>query len=170
VGTGEVELQANPAVERTCRGSASFSFEPLCGTPLTLIVRSVAHIPPMQTLYFVAAGLCFALGLVHSVLGERYILIRLFRRTDLPKLFGGTEFTARTLRFAWHLTSVAWWGSAALFCYMARDRLSYASVAGVLAGVFLVSAVVTLVASRGRHLAWPVFLAIGLIALYGSQA
>ena len=124
----------------------------------------------MQSLYFVAAGLCFALGLAHSILGERYILIRLFRRTDLPKLFGGTEFTARTLRFAWHLTTIAWWGAAALFCYMAQGRLSSASVAAVLAGVFLTSAAVTLVASRGRHLAWPVFLAIGVIALYGSRA
>ena len=124
----------------------------------------------MQSLYFIAAGLCFALGLAHSVLGERYILTRLFRRTDLPKLFGGTEFTERTLRFAWHLTSIFWWGAAVIFCYMARDRLTTASVAGVLAGVFLVSGAITLVASRGRHLAWPVFLAIGVIALYGSQA
>ena len=120
----------------------------------------------MQLPYFIAAGLCFALGVAHSVLGERYILIRLFRRGNLPKLFGGTEFTARTLRFAWHLTSVAWWGAAVLFWYMARNRLSLASAAGV----FLVSAAVTLFASRGRHFAWPVFLAIGLIALYGSQA
>jgi hypothetical protein len=124
----------------------------------------------MQSLYFVAAGLCFILGLGHSVLGERYILIRLFRRADLPTLFGGTEFTARTLRFAWHLTSVAWWGSGVIFCYLAQGRLSPTSVAGILSGVFLVSAAVTLVASRGRHLAWLLFLAVGVIAFYGSQA
>ena len=91
----------------------------------------------MQSLYLVAAGLCFALGVAHSILGERYILIRLFRRADLPKLFGGTEFTSRTLRFAWHLTSVAWWGAAALFYYMARDRLSSASVAAGVGGRIL---------------------------------
>jgi hypothetical protein len=124
----------------------------------------------MQTPYFIAAGLCFGLGLAHLMLGERYILIRLFRRADLPRLFGGTEFTVRTPRFAWHLTTVAWWGAAALFCTMARDRLSSASAAGVLAGVFLASAAVTLFASRGRHFAWPIFLAVGIIALYGSQA
>jgi hypothetical protein len=124
----------------------------------------------MPSLYFLAAGLCFAIGLAHSVLGERYILMRLFRRTDLPRLFGGTEFTTRTLRFAWHLTTIAWWGAAGLFCYMARDRLTPASVAGVLAGVFLTSAVVTLVASRGRHFAWPIFLIIGVIALHGAQS
>jgi hypothetical protein len=121
-------------------------------------------------LYLVAALLAFGVGLAHSIMGERYILIRLFRRTDLPKLFGGTEFTIRTLRFAWHLTTVAWWGAAALFFLMAQRPLSSAAVSGVLAGVFLVSAVITLVASRGRHLAWPVFLTIGVIALYGAQA
>src|SRR5471030_961003 len=124
----------------------------------------------MQSLYFVAAGLCFILGLGHSVVGERYILIRLCRRTDLPKLFGSAELTARTLRFAWHLCTVAWWGAGAIFCYMARDRLSPTTVAGVLAGVFLISAVVTFVVSRGRHFAWLFFLAIGVIALYGSKA
>ena len=124
----------------------------------------------MHSLYFFAAGLCFAVGLAHSVLGERYILIRLSRRTDLPRLFGGTEFTMRTLRFAWHVTTIAWWGAAVLFIYMALDRLTVPAVAGVLAGIFLSSGLITLIASRGRHLAWLAFLAIGAIALYGSRA
>jgi hypothetical protein len=121
-------------------------------------------------LYLLAALLCVALGVAHSYLGERFILIRLFRRNDIPKLFGGTEFTIRTLRFAWHLTSVAWWGIGALFFLMAQGPLSSSTVASVIAVVFLLSAGVTLIASRGRHLAWPVFLVVGLIALYGSTA
>src|SRR5450432_3266678 len=112
----------------------------------------------MQSLYFVAASLCFILGLGHSIVGERYILIPLCRRTDLPKLFGSAVLTARTLRFAWHLGTVAWWGAGVLFCYMARDRLSPAIVVGVLAGVFLASAAVAFVVSRGRHFAWLLFL------------
>jgi hypothetical protein len=63
-----------------------------------------------------AAVLMFLLGLAHSVLGERYLLIRLFRRPDLPTLFGGTAFTTQTLRFAWHLTTVIAWGLAAWWC------------------------------------------------------
>ena len=125
---------------------------------------------PLGLLNLLAAGLCIAVGLAHSYLGERYILMRLFRRTDLPRLFGGTEFTLRTLRFAWHLTTVAWWGAGALFFQMSQGPISSASVAAILAFIFLVSAVVTLAASRGRHLAWPVFLVVGLIALYGSKA
>jgi hypothetical protein len=124
---------------------------------------------PLGLLYLLAALLALALGIAHSFLGEKYILIRLFRRDDLPKLFGGTEFTVRTLRFAWHLTSVAWWAAAALFFLLAQGPLSSATVSGVLAAMFLVSGGVTLIASRGRHLAWLAFLAIGFIALYGAQ-
>lgn len=125
---------------------------------------------PLGLLYLLAAALVVALGVAHSFLGEKYILIRLFRRRDLPQLFGGTEFTIRTLRFAWHLTSVAWWGAAALLFLLAQGPLSSAAVSGVLAAVFLVSAAITFIVSRGRHLAWPVLLAIGFIALYGAQA
>src|SRR3954468_15002221 len=122
----------------------------------------------LALLYLLAAALALGIGIAHSFLGEKYILIRLFRRNDLPKLFGGTQFTIRTLRFAWHLTSVAWWGAAALLFLLAQGPLSSSAVSAVLAAVFLASAGVTFIASRGRHLAWPVFLAIGFIALYGA--
>ena len=42
-----------------------------------------------------AAILIVLLGVAHSVLGERYILTRLFRG-ELPKLFGSSEFTLNT--------------------------------------------------------------------------
>ena len=64
----------------------------------------------MTSLLYITAFLTFTIGVAHSVLGERYILIRLFRRNNLPKLFGGPEFTILTLRFAWHITTIAWWG------------------------------------------------------------
>ena len=59
------------------------------------------------------AFLAIFVGLVHSYLGERYILTRLFKR-ELPKLLGSDWFTKRVLRFAWHLTTVAWWGFAVI--------------------------------------------------------
>ena len=74
----------------------------------------------MNTALVCAAGLILALGAVHSILGERYILSRLFRRSDLPRLFGSDLFTRRTLRFAWHLTTLAWLGFAALLLAAAR--------------------------------------------------
>lgn len=104
-----------------------------------------------------ALVLAILLALAHSYLGERYILIRLFRREDLPRLFGGTEFTTRTLRFAWHLTSVAWIGLAAAVVFPQR-------VAEIAAAVFAISGLTALAGSRGRHLAWIAFLVIATLA------
>ena len=122
------------------------------------------------TLLLVAAVLTFAVGMAHSFLGEKYILIRLFRRSDLPKLLGDTTFTVRTLRFAWHLTTVAWCGFGAMLWLGSRDELSAENTLMVLAVTMLVTAVTVLVASRGRHLAWPVFTAIAFAAFYAPSA
>src|SRR5688572_30383941 len=121
-------------------------------------------------LLLLAALLTVAVGVAHSVLGERYILRPLLQRSDLPKVRGSFEFTARTLRFAWHITTIAWFGFAALFWEMAQGHLPHRLPATVLSSVFLASALLTAIASHFRHLAWIVFLAIGLIALYVSQA
>ena len=121
----------------------------------------------MNTPFLTAAGLTVLLGVAHSYLGERYILMRLFRRGDLPKLFGGVEFTQQTLRFAWHLTSVAWMGLAGLLVALALSPDGTGRTqAQVISVTFALSGVLALVGSRGRHLSWVVFLAIaGLVWL-----
>ena len=121
----------------------------------------------MSTLLYVAAILTFVIGIIHSVLGERYILTRLFRRNDLPALFGGPEFTIFTLRFAWHITTIAWWGFASILVLMANESLSFHNTAIALSVTFLATGLTALIASRGRHLSWIVFLTIGSICLYG---
>ncbi|CAN7189838.1 hypothetical protein LJR143_000390 [Pseudoxanthomonas sp. LjRoot143] len=113
-----------------------------------------------------AAALIFLVGLAHSVLGERYILVRLFRRPDLPALFGGTWFTVRTLRFAWHLTTVIAWGLAAMLLQL--DRLPDAAGRGIaitLAITLFLSGLLPLLFTRGRHLAWVVLFAAGVLVL-----
>jgi hypothetical protein len=104
-----------------------------------------------------ALVLAILLAAAHSYLGERYLLIRLFRREDLPKLLGSTEFTTRTLRFAWHLTSIAWIGLAAAVVAPGR-------VAEIAGATFAASGLAALVGSRGRHLAWIVFFGIAALA------
>lgn len=118
-----------------------------------------------DALLMLAAFLTFAVGLAHSYLGEKYILMRLFRRDDLPKLLGDQVFTVRTLRFAWHVTTLAWWGFGAMLWCASRGELTAASALDVLGVTMLVTAATILFASRGRHLAWPVFTAIGIIAM-----
>ncbi len=120
----------------------------------------------MATLAYLAAFLAIALGVAHSVLGEKYILIRLFRRDDLPKLFGSPAFTIRTLRFAWHLTTLAWFGFAALLIHVGRGDLDTAGTLRIIGATFVVSGLLPLLTTRGRHLAWPVFFAIGGLAFW----
>ncbi|HXO22810.1 MAG TPA: hypothetical protein VOA87_23070, partial [Thermoanaerobaculia bacterium] len=74
-----------------------------------------------------------------------------------------------TLRFAWHLTSLAWWSFAALLLvYGARGvREPETAALTVIAVTFLISAIVACVGSRGRHYAWIVFLLIAVAVWLG---
>ncbi len=124
----------------------------------------------MRALLVVAAVLLIVLGIAHSCLGERYILIRLFRRTDLPKLFATQEFTKLTLRFAWHLTTVAWFGLAGLLLFLSLpDGCGVRGQARIVSATFAVSGLVSLVGSRGRHLSWVVFFLIAGLAWFGAS-
>ena len=122
----------------------------------------------MNTAAIIGATLAFGVGVAHSYLGERYILIRLFRRPDLPHLFGSDIFTKRTLRFAWHLTTLAWWGFGALLVLMAQEATT-ATIGVAISATFAATALLTAIGSRGRHLAWPVFLAIAAAAWYATR-
>ena len=115
-----------------------------------------------------AAVLSFLLGLAHSILGERYILTRLFKRDNLPRLFGGTEFTTRTLRFAWHLTTVLWWGFASILWHAASGSISQTFVLQVIGYTSIAGGLLPLIITRGKHLSWLVLFLIGGIALSRS--
>ena len=123
----------------------------------------------MENVLYLAAILTIGIGIAHSYLGERYILTRLFRRDDLPKLFGSADFTIRTLRFAWHITTIAWWGFAAILVLLAHPPLSVSVVGTVIGCTFLAHFAVAISCSRGKHLAWTVFLAIGVFAIYATR-
>ena len=120
----------------------------------------------MATLLYFAAFLSVALGIAHSYLGEKYILIRLFRRENLPKIFGDQEFTKRTLRFAWHITTVAWIGFAALLVHAGREDFTIPGTLRIVGVTAIISGLFPLIFTRGRHLAWVVLFAIGAIALW----
>jgi hypothetical protein len=122
----------------------------------------------MTIMLYIAAFLAFAVGIAHSVLGEGYVLTPLFRHTELPKLFGSPRSMIQVLRFAWHLTTIAWCGFAAILILLATRSVSPHNVLMVLGVTFTLTGAVTFAVSRGRHLAWPVFLVIGGVCLYGS--
>lgn len=109
------------------------------------------------------------IGVAHTYLGERYILVRLFRRDNLPHLFGGEEFTKNTLRFAWHLTSLAWFGFAAILICLANTNVSLVVVGNIIGVTFLLHSFLSLVIAKARHFSWYVFLAIGVITIYAAN-
>src|SRR5690606_15144369 len=120
----------------------------------------------MSPALYSAAFLTVAIAIAHSVLGEKYILTRLFRRKDLPRLSGGTQFTTRTLRFAWHITTVAWVGFAALLVHAGRDDLTVSGMLQIIGLTFVASGVLPLILTKGKHLSWLVLFVIGGIALW----
>jgi hypothetical protein len=116
---------------------------------------------------YIAAGLIAALGLFHSILGEIYIVRRLLRREDLPKLFGGVEFTRGTIRFAWHITTLLALGISVMLVQFAVGAHATAIVAAI-GWTLLACAVLPIVYTRGRHLSWLVFLVSGVACLLWS--
>lgn len=115
----------------------------------------------------VATLLIIAIGIAHSYLGEKYIFVRLFRQ-PLPKLFGNDQFTKQTLRFAWHVTTIAWLGFAALLLTLYLGETSESSVLMTIGVTFAATAITALLGSRGKHLSWVVFGAIAIICITSS--
>ena len=124
----------------------------------------------IDSLLIVGAILTLLIGAAHSYLGERYILVRLFRHSDLPQLYGSDTFPKQTLRFAWHLTTIAWIGLASviLIIVIVPSPGQLSAILKAISLTFFISAVVTLLGSRGRHFAWIVFLSISLLIWVGS--
>ena len=119
---------------------------------------------------YAAAGLITALALAHSWLGERYLLMRLFRRSEhLPPLLGGTDFTKNTLRFAWHLISVMALGFALLLVQISGHAGAPAMVA-LIGAVLFACGLLPLVCTRGRHLSWLGLFAAGGLCLAWAAA
>jgi hypothetical protein len=115
----------------------------------------------------IAIILLLLIGVIHSYLGEKYLLIRLFRRKDLPKLLGSDWFTKRVLRFAWHLTTLAWWGFAAILSVLITPNNDIKNdILLIICVVFASSGILSLCFTRGKHLSWLFFFIIVFAAYY----
>ncbi|WP_426187274.1 hypothetical protein [Microbacterium sp. TWP3-1-2b2] len=115
---------------------------------------------------FAAAALIAFLGIAHSFLGEKHIIGWLLKH-DLPRLFGGTSFTAGTIRFAWHITTVLFLGLAAVLFVIASGAPS-STVLVVIGSTLILSAVLPIWFTRARHISWVVLLVAGVLCLWGA--
>ena len=92
----------------------------------------------------------------------------MYAQFTLPVLRGSDRATKSVMRFAWHLTSVAWWGFAAVLVALASPAANRMEiVAKVIAVTFAIHALITAGSSRGRHYAWIIFGAIAALAWFG---
>lgn len=118
-----------------------------------------------------AALLLVGLALFHSVIGERFLVRRLLRRENLPKLFGGDAFTKATIRYGWHLLTLTVLALALVLVWLAaqppdgRPR----ALVYVLAATLAVGGLWGIVATRGRHLSWVVLVACAALTLIGGR-
>lgn len=109
--------------------------------------------------YFVAAAaVAFAVGLIHSVLGEKLIFSRM-RSSGFVPVEGGAlrERHLRILWATWHLVTVLGWLVAAILIWLslpgassyARSFLPHAILAAL-----LLCALMVFVATKGKHPGW----------------
>lgn len=119
-------------------------------------------------LLLVAAGALAFLGIIHSYLGERYIVSRILALPNLPTLRGSREYMQLLLRWAWHLTSIAWWGTAGTLVALWAGY-GPAAFGAVLAITFAIHGAISFSLSRGRHPAWPFFLLASVAIWLGTH-
>ena len=115
-----------------------------------------------------AALVVAVIGLVHSILGERVVFPRLFALPDLPLLRRDRTYTVAVLRYAWHLTSVAWWAAGALLIVLWWGKGDLRQSVVVVASLLLLTGVTILATCGRRHPGWPLFLIAAAATWYGA--
>jgi hypothetical protein len=117
----------------------------------------------------IAALLVAVIGAVHSYLGETVVFPRLFALPNLPLLRRDRTYTVNVLRYAWHMTSVAWWAGGAILAalWWGRGDLRQ-TVLMIVASMLLFTGLVILATAGRRHPGWPLFLIAAAAAWYGA--
>ncbi len=124
-----------------------------------------------MNLWLLAGGLLLlGAAVAHSLLGEKLVLQRLFRRAD------GAEAQSRrasddptlpaTLRLTWHSLSVTLLGFAGMMFTAAfrSGGLAWPAALRLVAATFLALTVLSLVIARGRHIGWMWYAAAAVAA------
>lgn len=128
----------------------------------------------MNALLLVAAAILFFVAVMHSVLAEWSGDRRLVRRIVHSGLFDAgvaEDLLARQIvRLAWHLTSLAWCGMAAVLAYLSLVEQTRPVVVTIriLAVVFVLHAALSLGITRGRHSSWYLFLIVGTLSFLAT--
>jgi hypothetical protein len=118
----------------------------------------------MSVVLALASLAILAVAATHSILGEIKLIGLLVAPATRAGLLAKSEFARQVLRFAWHLTTIAWIALAGELAVVASGSDARRGALVVCALAFLETGLVTFAASRGRHLAWPAFLLIAALS------
>ena len=126
--------------------------------------------------YFVAAGvLTFAIGLIHSALGERVIFRRMRSSGFIPTNGGQVlrEPHVRILWASWHVVTAIGWCVGVVLFWLALPSSRQAArslVAEAVVASMLASSILVLVGTKGKHLGWVGLLGVALLTVLGLNA
>jgi hypothetical protein len=114
-----------------------------------------------MNIYLLISGvLIIAMGIAHSIIGERSIIGPIQKTEVLPSVRGSITFTKRTLRFAWHVTSVFGFGIAIILLHYGRFSTFNSDQIFVLRTLSLtlfISFLVSVIGARAKHPSWIIF-------------
>jgi hypothetical protein len=111
---------------------------------------------------WLSAGLMAFTALVHSWLGEKRIVMPLLAYSEGVM----RHPLARVIvRYAWHVTSALMVASALTVAWPGTPHTLVTAVGAI----WLALGLTSLVASRGKHVGWPVLSGAGLTAIIGAQ-
>ena len=122
--------------------------------------------------YFLAAAVVAAIvGIVHLVVGEAMIFRKLRQGRLIPDQPAPPlqERNIRILWATWHLASAFGFGFAAILLTLSTARSDADPVmVGAIALAFVSSAMLVLVATKGRHPGWIGLLCVGVLTYLGG--
>ena len=131
----------------------------------------------MNAYFVLAALIAFILGIVHSYMGEKYLISPILRSEHLiGALSGSVGLKKVALRVCWHFATIAMWGTAATLVFLSSLPFSHTSmvVARIVSLTFAAYTVLVFLTPGlrlihlRRHLAWAAFLAIAVLSWLGT--
>ncbi len=130
----------------------------------------------MNLFFAAAAALTFAVGLIHSLFGEKLIFQRMRPQGGLIPTQGGPVLRGphvRILWASWHALTAMGWGMGAILGWLALPAsasLAQSAVVQAITASMLAGAVLVLVGTRGRHPGWAGLLGVAVLVALGSPA
>ncbi len=126
----------------------------------------------MQPFLLAAGVLAIVVGLVHSVLGEVLIFRRMRSHGIVPTVGAPLlrESHVRILWASWHIVTILGWAMAAILlrlAFLTDYRVIEAFVVNAIIAAMLCSALLVLIATRGRHPGWIGLLGVAALTWLG---